>query len=237
MTLAHNVDPVLAYDLEVTIDAAGIDLLGRLRVPPQALGVVVVAHGSGSTRSDRRNVVLAQSLASHRLASVTVDLLSPTERHNIDRIFDVRLLGSRLTATRRWLWTTVCRELPVGYFGLGSDAPVALWAAAEPHSRIEAVVIRGGRPDLAGARLARITAPTLLLIGGGDRQVLAHNRSAAASMRCEHRVTDMSAPGRRPTGSQLAQWESYLSAMWFTEHLRPPDPAKSKTPRTGGRDD
>ncbi|WP_063055761.1 dienelactone hydrolase family protein [Nocardia salmonicida] len=237
MTLAHNVDPVLAYDLEVTIDAAGIDLLGRLRVPPQALGVVVIAHGSGSTRSDRRNVVLAQALASHRLASVAVDLLLPTEQRDVDRIFDVRLLGSRLTAARRWLWTTVCRDLPVGYFGLGSDAPVALWAASEPHSRIEAVVVRGGRPDLAGARLARITAPTLFLIGGGDRQVLAHNRSAAASMRCEHRVTDMSAPGRRATGSQLAQWESYLSAMWITEHLRPPGPAEPKTPRTSGRGD
>lgn len=219
MIIVDFAAPPLLPDDEVIIPAAGVDLMGDLRVPHPAVGLVVLAHGSGSTRRSPRNRSLAEALAGHGLATLTMDMLTPAEATDFGKVFDVALLGGRLTVVRNWLETSACGELPVGYFGAGSEAPAALWAAAELGDRIRAVVVRGGRPDLAGERLVKVLAPTLFLTGGHDQRVRAPNRAAAEVMRCEHRITELSIPGHPSDGPSLMRSVVYLAALWFTEHL------------------
>ncbi|MGW6425511.1 hypothetical protein ACWF82_22810 [Nocardia sp. NPDC055053] len=163
---------------------------------------------------------MADLLAGHGLSTLIVDTLAPDEARRYASIFDVELLGDRLVDVRGWLHTMPqLRDLPTGLLGTGSDAPAALWAAAEPGAMAGAVVVRGGRPDLAGHRLTRITAPTLFLVGGVDRRVHAHNHSAAELMRSEYRLTPLMARGRSPIDVQPSRRAAYLAAVWFTEHL------------------
>lgn len=205
---------------EVMIACADLVLDGHLRVPPDPLGVVVFARGSGADRHSPRHRYMVELLTSHGLATLTVDVLAAAEAGRPANIFDVELLGDRLVEVRGWLHAVpALRDLPTGLLGTGSDAPAALWAAAELGAMVGAVVVRGARPDLAGKQLTRITAPTLFLVGGVDRRVHAHNQCAAELMHSEHRLTRLMAPGRSPLDVQPTRRAAYLAAVWFTENL------------------
>ncbi len=168
----------------VEVEAGRIRLPGDLSIPWAAIGVVVFAHGSGSTRTSPRNVAVARTLNEAGLATLLFDLLSEDEAEDRCNVFDVPLLASRLKLATRLIQThRETRDLPVGYFGASTGAAAALWAAAELRSSIAAVVSRGGRPDLAGPRLAAVRAPTLLIVGGADQDVLELNRQAQGELR------------------------------------------------------
>lgn len=160
------------------------DLEGDLSVPSGASGVVVFAHGSGSSRHSPRNRYVAGILNEGSLATLLIDLLKADEQ-DVDRRFDIPFLAGRLVAVTQWL-----REQPqvaglkIGYFGASTGAAAALVAAAELPLTIHAVVSRGGRPDLAGEALERVKAPTLAIVGGNDPVVLELNRQALARMHC-----------------------------------------------------
>jgi putative phosphoribosyl transferase len=148
------------------------------------------------------------------------DLLSPDEETDRANIFDIPLLGERLGAATKWLMDQPARDdLPLGYFGASTGAAAALWAAAEPWSPVEAIVSRGGRPDLARERLGAVRAPTLLIVGGRDEAVLELNREAARDLRCEHRIEVV--PGATHLFEEPGALErvSELAAQWFVEHL------------------
>lgn len=174
--------------VEVTVSITG--LKGILRVPPEARGIVIFAHGSGSGRHSPRNNHVAQGLYDAGIASLLVDLLSPEEELDRANIFDIPLLAARLSGTAEWvahepeLWS-----LPIGYFGASTGGGAALLAASYEDDRAVAVVSRGGRPDLAGAHaLARVRAPTLLIVGSHDNIVIELNRTA---MRHMHARTEL----------------------------------------------
>jgi putative phosphoribosyl transferase len=168
---------------DVTIPVDGIGVEGHLHVPAGARGVVVFAHGSGSSRHSPRNRYVARVLQEAGLGTLLMDLLSSAEERERSTVFDIPLLAGRLIAATEWLRgrtdTASCR---IGYFGASTGAAAALWAAAEPGSPVAAVVSRGGRPDLAGARLGLVRAPTLLVVGGNDLAVLDLNRRARAQL-------------------------------------------------------
>ena len=171
---AADDDPAIRDD-EVTVEAgAGAVVSGHLTVPESASGVVVFAHGSGSSRHSPRNRYVATMLNAAGLATLLFDLLTVQEELHRVNVFDVELLAGRLEAVTDWLrGVPETAGLPVGFFGASTGAAAALWAAAEPGAEIAAVVSRGGRPDLAGPRLADVVAPTLLIVGGRDEAVLA----------------------------------------------------------------
>lgn len=174
---------------EVAVVVDGFALLGTMSVPARPVGVVVFAHGSGSSRHSPRNRQVAHRLQSAGLATLLFDLLTDEEARRRTNVFDVQLLSERLMAAVRFLRTQAdVRDLPVGLFGASTGAAAALWAAAELRHGIGAVVCRGGRPDLAHDRLQEVTAPTLMLVGSDDRTVVELNRRAAGAMHCEHRV-------------------------------------------------
>jgi putative phosphoribosyl transferase len=176
-------------DTEVEVVAGRMLLPGRLTVPPAASGVVVFAHGSGSSRHSPRNRRVALTLAEAGLATLLLDLLSPGEERDRRNVFDVDLLGARLVRVLDWLRSQpVCAGLPVGLFGASTGAAAALWAAAEPGAGVAAVVSRGGRPDLAGDRLARVDAPTLLIVGGLDKPVIGLNELAQTELNCPNEL-------------------------------------------------
>lgn len=178
-----------AVDEDVTVHADGIDLPGRLTIPAGSPGVVVFAHGSGSSRHSPRNRRVAQVLLGAGLGTLLFDLLTVEEGDRRAAVFDVELLGRRLVTTTRWLRErTGSPTQPVAYVGASTGAAAALWAAAEPGADPFAVVSRGGRPDLAGDRLPRVAAPTLLVVGGRDEVVLDLNRQAASHMVAPVRV-------------------------------------------------
>lgn len=211
-------DPVDA-DVDVAL-ASGVVLPGHLDLPPDVRGVVVFAHGSGSSRFSPRNRYVAAQLRAAGLGTLLLDLLTPDEEGDRSKVFDIPLLGSRLTEVGDWLLdrpgTSTCR---LGYFGASTGAGAALWSAAEPGSPVAAVVSRGGRPDLAGARLAAVTAPTLLVVGGADPTVLGLNRQAQASLRCPSRLVVV--PGATHLFEEPGTLDEVarLATGWFREHL------------------
>jgi putative phosphoribosyl transferase len=221
--LAKQADPpVSRVDEDVTIVADGHELGGHLDIPEGALGIVLFAHGSGSSRYSPRNRSVASFLNQGRLATLLFDLLTPTEANDRSLVFDIPLLAQRLRAATAWLRDVPqARDLPIGYFGASTGAGAALWAAADPEASIAAVVSRGGRPDLAIPRLADVRAPTLLIVGGYDSLVLDLNEEAARHLRCERRVAVV--PGashlfEEPgTLAQVAQ----LARDWFVQHFEP----------------
>jgi len=167
----------------VVITAGGVRLSGTLTLPPYPKGVVVFAHGSGSSRLSPRNRFVADRLVAANLGTLLFDLLTPGEAEDRANVFDIPLLAARLHSVTEWLAARPSTaDLPVGYFGASTGAAAALFAAARPGAAamrpIGAVVIRGGRPDLAGDALTRVTAPTLLIVGGMDTAVLHLNRAA-----------------------------------------------------------
>jgi dienelactone hydrolase len=174
---------------EVAVEGGGLTLPGTLTVPAGARGVVLFAHGSGSSRHSPRNRAVAAALQQDGLATLLFDLLTPEEDADRERVFDIPLLGRRLVAATAWLRRSPAGvgRLPIGYFGASTGAGAALWAAAGDPA-VAAVVSRGGRPDLAAPRLGQVEAPTLLIVGGRDPVVLDLNREAQAAMRAECRL-------------------------------------------------
>lgn len=212
---------------EVRLTAAGAHLTGLLTVPEAARGVVVFAHGSGSGRRSPRNRSVARYLNDQGLATLLFDLLTEAEEPDRHNVFDVELLGARLSAVARSLGaedgppgSSRVRALPLGLFGASTGAAAALRAAAEPGSAVRAVVSRGGRPDLAApADLARVRAPTLLVVGARDTAVLDLNRRARELLRCENELAVV--PGASHLFEEPGRLEraAELAGAWFLRHL------------------
>ncbi|WP_433290492.1 phosphoribosyltransferase family protein [Pseudonocardia sp. CA-142604] len=211
-----------AGDDEVEIPVGDVRLKGCLTVPEGACGVVVFAHGSGSSRHSPRNTYVAGVLQQAGLATLLFDLLTTQEEPRRAKVFDVELLAGRLAEVTGWVRRRPeFAGMPVGYVGASTGAAAALWAAAAAYADIGAVVSRGGRPDLAESRLGDVRAPTLLIVGGQDTKALARNRQAEASMRCESSLVVI--PGATHLFGEPGALEAAAAAAlaWFTEHLVP----------------
>lgn len=213
----------LDRDEDVVVHAGPVRLGGHLTLPAGARGVVVFAHGSGSSRHSPRNRYVASVLVRAGLGALLFDLLTDAEERHRANVFDIELLAGRLADATHWLRARPdAAGLPVGYFGASTGAAAALWAAAEPDVDVAAVVSRGGRPDLAGARLGQVTAPTLLIVGGEDRAVLDLNRRAQAELRhCPTHLTVV--PGAGHLFEEPGALEAVAAAArdWFLRHLPP----------------
>ncbi|MFE2018406.1 phosphoribosyltransferase family protein [Streptomyces sp. NPDC059499] len=204
---------------QVEVEAGGVGLAGDLVLPEGTAAVVVFAHGSGSSRHSPRNRSVATTLNRAGLGTLLFDLLTPGEETYRANVFDIGLLAGRLAGATEWLRRRV--SVPVGSFGASTGAAAALRAAAAADSGIGAVVSRGGRPDLAGADLSGVRAPTLLIVGGNDTTVIDLNRQAQAALSCENRLEIVPGathlfeePGALGLVADLAQ-------DWFTTHLVP----------------
>lgn len=209
----------------VHVDAGGVTLDGNLLLPEKARGIVVFAHGSGSSRFSSRNRSVAQALREAGHGTLLLDLLTREEEQVDDRTrelrFDIRMLAERLVRTVQWLRSQAsARELPIGYFGASTGGGAALVAAATIPDEIAAVVSRGGRPDLAGAALPQVQAPTLLIVGGSDTPVIAMNREAYDRMKCERELEIV--PGATHLFEEPGTLErvAELARNWFTRHFR-----------------
>ncbi|MET9954862.1 phosphoribosyltransferase family protein [Streptomyces sp. NPDC006339] len=212
-----------AEDAEVRIPLGGTEAGGHLTVPEGATGVVLFAHGSGSSRHSPRNRAVAATLHRAGLGTLLFDLLTEDEAADRANVFDTPLLAERLRRAADWLAERPgAGALPTGYFGASTGAAAALWAAAEPGSRVGAVVSRGGRPDLADERLPEVTAPTLLIVGGADPLVLDLNRQAEARLHCDHRLVTIPDAGHLFEEPGTLERVGDLAATWFTDHLPSP---------------
>ena len=210
----------------VHVAAGRARLEGSLSLPEQARGIVLFAHGTGSSRHSPRNRHVARLLNDARLATLLIDLLTPEEEAvdvGMARLrFHIGLLVERLASATDWLasqWDT--RHLRVGYFGASTGAGAALVAAAERHRIVSAVVSRGGRPDLAGPALARVRAPTLLIVGGNDGQVIELNQRALAELRCEKRLVIISGASHLFEEPGALNDVARLARDWFERYLAP----------------
>ena len=209
---------------ETMIPTAGVRLSAELTTPPGAAGVVLFAHGSGSSRHSPRNVAVAGALQQHGLGTVLVDLLTPEEEvvdeQTAELRFDIGLLSDRLVGIVDWLRAGQAVEpLPVGLFGASTGAAAALVTAAARPEDVPAVVSRGGRPDLAGPDLPEVRAATLLLVGGRDEQVLELNEQARAAL---GGVSELHVvPGATHLFEEPGTLEQVAdeAAAWFAEHL------------------
>lgn len=202
---------------EVAIGPRGLE--GILYLPRQPLGLIVFAHGSGSSRFSPRNAFVAERLVECGFAALLFDLLSLEEADDRRNVFNISLLGARVGEAVAWASdATQVRELPIGLFGASTGAAAALVAAAREPARVAAVVSRGGRPDLAGTALARVRAPTLLIVGGLDDEVLELNREALAQLRCEARLDVV--PGATHLFEEPGTLEQVVACAigWFAAH-------------------
>jgi putative phosphoribosyl transferase len=200
--------------------APGLRLAGDLRLPEPASGLVAFAHGSGSSRLSPRNRQVAAALNEAGFASLLFDLLTTEEELDRANVFDIALLAERLLAVTAWARDEAdLSGLAIGYFGASTGAAAALRAAADLGAEVRAVVSRGGRPDLAAERLERVAAPTLLIVGGADRQVLELNEAAARLLRCEHEIAVVSGATHLFEEPGALERVSELAAEWFSRHL------------------
>jgi predicted phosphoribosyltransferase/dienelactone hydrolase len=210
----------LPHDRQVRIPVARPDLPGDLHVPADARGIVVFAHGSGSSRRSPRNRSVAAALGDAGLGTLLFDLLTDEEAADRANVFDTAFLARRLMQVTDWLCAQPEAEgRAIGYFGASTGAAAALRAAAEPGTPVAAVVSRGGRPDLAGPRLPFVRPPTLLIVGSRDPQVLDLNRQAQQELPGESRLEVV--PGATHLFEEPGTLEqvSELAARWFTDHL------------------
>ncbi|KQU92415.1 hydrolase [Mesorhizobium sp. Root102] len=199
-----------------------IGLVGSLRIPQQSRGIIAFAHGSGSSRFSPRNTYVAEALNHAGFATLLFDLLTKDEEADRSNVFDIPLLAERLTMTLNWTFADPRTDkLPVGLFGASTGAAAALVSAAALGDRIGAVVSRGGRPDMAAAALEEVRAPTLLIVGGNDQDVLALNRSALARLTCPKELKVI--PGASHLFSESGALDAVVAeaSAWFTRHLSP----------------
>nr|WP_311529331.1 alpha/beta hydrolase [uncultured Ralstonia sp.] len=215
-----NAEP-LSLGMDIVADDAVLE--GSLTCPANAVGLVIFAHGSGSSRLSPRNRYVADHLHAARLGTLLFDLLSAEEAAHASCRFDIGLLARRLrTATHAVRSIARERRLRLGYFGASTGAAAAILAAAEPDDAcpIEAVVSRGGRPDLAGQRaLGKLACPTLLIVGAADLEVLDLNRQALSQMHCEKALDTV--PGATHLFEEAGALEQVaeLARAWFVRHL------------------
>jgi putative phosphoribosyl transferase len=208
----------------VRITVNGVALDGDLARPPRTGGIVLFAHGSGSSRHSPRNRRVAERLQRAELGTLLLDLLTADEQQlhlrSRELRFNIGLLARRLVGAIDWLTARFGGELRVGLFGASTGAAAALVAAAERPSRVGGVVSRGGRPDLAGPALERVMAPTLLIVGGADTQVLALNRQAAGRLAAPHRLEVVAGASHLFEEPGVLEEVARQAAAWFVTYLR-----------------
>jgi putative phosphoribosyl transferase len=208
-----------APPIDVVVGPDG--LIGSLGIPERARGIVIFAHGSGSGRLSPRNNYVAEQLRRAGLATLLLDLLTPEEENDRRNVFDIPLLASRLSAAAAWTATfRAMRDLPIGFFGASTGGGAALLAASTADERVRAIVSRGGRPDLAGARaLAQVRAPTLLIVGSRDVPVIELNQIAMQHLRCTKELVLV--PGAHHLFEEPGALDAVvgLATEWFLRHL------------------
>ena len=211
---------------DISIPVNGLQLHGELELSPQAIGLVVFAHGSGSSRHSPRNQYVARVLQQAEVGTLLFDLLTPEEEQAEARTgrlrFNIPLLAQRLAAATRWVWDReTTGDLNTGFFGASTGAAAALTAAAELGHAINAVVSRGGRPDLADATLGEVEAATLLIVGGNDTPVLSANEDAYGRLHCERALRIV--PGASHLFAEPGTLEhvARMASDWFAHHLQP----------------
>jgi putative phosphoribosyl transferase len=211
---------------EVEVPSGGSLLAGELVLPGLATGIVIFAHGSGSSRYSPRNRYVAQTIQESGTATLLMDLLTRDEER-LDAVtrhlrFDIRLLSERLVDAARFVANfRDASHLRVGFFGASTGAAAALVAAAELGDAVGAVVSRGGRPDLAGPMLAQVKSPTLLIVGGADVPVLELNQEAYDELHCEKKLTIVQGATHLFEEPGTLEEVAGLAADWFKRHLRP----------------
>ena len=222
------------------VETGSITLDGDLALPEGAHGLVIFAHGSGSSRLSPRNRHVAARLNETGLATLLLDLLTPGEeaqdQETGDFRFDIGLLARRLAAATQWaLRCEDTRRLKIGYFGASTGAAAALTAAATDPRHVAAVVSRGGRPDLAGGALARVHAPTLLIVGGCDAPVIRLNTASLVKMTCEREFVIV--PGATHLFEEAGALDEVarLAREWFLRHLGAPDRRSRPADRAAAR--
>lgn len=218
---------IVGFDMSQTtenlahIPVDDVELEGILDVPDGATGLVVFAHGSGSSRKSPRNNFVAEVIRERGLGTLLFDLLTEEEDQIRENRFDIPLLTDRLVAVTEWLWTRdATRDLNVGYFGSSTGAASALRAAARLEDDIDAVVSRGGRVDMASEVLDRIAMPTLFIVGGADTQVLELNREAYDQLSCEKELHVVEAAGHLFEDEGELEEVADVAADWFAGALQ-----------------
>ena len=215
---------IAAADGPRTVTIGDKNLEGFLRLPEKVTGLVIFAHGAGSSRLSPRNNYVADTFMSRDLATLLFDLLSETEARDRANVFDIELLAGRVVEALDWVSAQAeLKALPAGIFGASTGAAAALVAAANAPRAVSAVVSRGGRPDLAGEALGEVRCPTLLIVGGDDLTVLDLNRSALRALTCEKQLTVI--PGATHLFDEPGTLEQAAdaAASWFSAHFRAAD--------------
>lgn len=209
----------------VFIQDGAAQLGGELVLPPSAAGIVLFAHGSGSSRFSPRNNYVAKVLQDRGVGTLLFDLLTQEEDREYATRFDIELLTRRLLAATSWLQgESKTQSMQVGYFGASTGAAAALQAAAQLGNKIAAVVSRGGRPDLAGEQaLRQVTAPTLLLVGGADYGVIELNQQAYALLNCEKLLTLITGATHLFEEPGTLEQVAHHAADWFVRHFSKPE--------------
>jgi dienelactone hydrolase len=220
-----NAAPRSLTPTEVTVLTSDATLQGDLVLPESARGIVLFAHGSGSSRHSPRNREVAARLNQAGLATLLVDLLTPAEEQ-LDLVtaqhrFDINLLARRLVGAIDWLRVGLGESLPIGLFGASTGAAAALVAAAARPEDVAAIVSRGGRPDLAGPLLSQVRAATLLIVGGADPVVLELNKEAFELLQTEKQLVVIPGATHLFEESGALEEVARLAADWFTRHLDP----------------
>ncbi|MDX1332763.1 MAG: alpha/beta family hydrolase [Robiginitalea sp.] len=206
---------------EIEIPIGRISLKGHFSLPEHASGIVLFSHGSGSSRKSPRNNYVAEILQEHRLGTLLFDLLTEEEDRTYENRFNIGMLTRRLIAVTDWVMVyTHGRQLPIGYFGASTGAASALRAAAHFKDKIGAVVSRGGRPDLAMDDLPKVKAPTLLLVGGLDTQVIQLNRQAQSQMNAPTKLEIIPGASHLFEEPGKLQEVAELTAGWFSKHFQ-----------------
>jgi putative phosphoribosyl transferase len=205
----------------VKIPSGQLEIEGVLEVPAHAIGMVVFAHGSGSSRFSPRNNYVADELHHARIGTLLLDLLTPGEDIQYSTRFNVSLLAERLASAVEWVQGQPGKKpLRVGLFGASTGAAAALQVAALPAAQIAAVVSRGGRPDLAGtAAMGQVHAPTLLIVGGNDADVLELNKTAYHALRCEKRLEVVAGATHLFEEAGALEEVAEIASAWFVQHF------------------
>jgi len=221
----RNYDINIKMNSEEKISLKGLALVGNLSIPKDPIGIVIFAHGSGSSRFSPRNRSVAEALNKNRIATLLTDLLTE-EEDRIDEMsrefrINISLLAERLLQITDWLaQKSEIKSLPIGYFGSSTGAAAALIAAAQKKEGISAVVSRGGRPDLAKAYLRQVSAPTLLIVGGLDLEVIEMNREALELLNCTKKLEIVPGATHLFEEPGCLKKVALLASGWFSEYLQ-----------------
>jgi putative phosphoribosyl transferase len=215
---------MIRNESEVKVQAGSAEIAGFLTIPPNVRGIVLFAHGSGSSRHSRRNQYVANVLHEAGMATLLIDLLTPAEETQDDITgelrFDIDFLADRLLGANEWLMQhPSTASLPLGYFGASTGGGAALVAAAR-RPNVAAVVSRGGRPDMVEHFLRNVKAPTLLIVGGNDLPVIALNKRAYDQLRCEKRMEVMPGASHLFEEPGKLQQVAKLASDWFRVHMQ-----------------